>query len=84
MIMRRTTNLNLEPDNHKRRAFARLLSKAVCSLIDQVFDEIRKGKAAFLDICIVVLHRLRAVFTDLGCDRIIFLRSDMKECMHSG
>ena len=68
--------LHPQPPLKKTRSRTSPSLKAVCSLIDQVFDEIRKGKAAFLDIFIVVLHRLRAVFTDLGCERVIFLRSD--------
>ena len=81
-ILQRSCHHNPEPINlnptttQKTRSRTSLSLKTICSLIDQVFDEIRKGKAAFLDIFIVVLHRLRDVFTDLGCERVIFLRSD--------
>ena len=51
--------INLNPTTTQKTCSRTSLSlKAVCSLIDQVFDEIRKGKAAFLDIFIEFLDRV--------------------------
>jgi len=48
------------------------------SLIEKLFDEIGKDKAAFLDALIVVFHRRRGIFSCFLCQRIIFLRSHHK------